>query len=118
MLVIFGVSLAKNKKVIFALPELYGLGLARAQQICGELGYSPELRVKNLTETQKYEIAKKIKEEYMLESNLKEEIKSNIQRYISNGSIRGFRHKNKLPVRGQRTHSNGKTVRRVFLKVK
>lgn len=118
MLVIFGVSLARNKKLIYALPQLYGIGLQKSQKICAELGYSFELRVKNLTEEQKFEIAKKIKEEYMLEGNLKEEIKSNIQRYMSNGSIRGFRHKNKLPVRGQRTKTNAKTARRVFSVVK
>ncbi len=117
MLVIFGVSLEKNKKLIYALPQLYGLGLARAKQICAELGYSFELRVKNLTEEQKFEIAKKIKEEYMLEGNLKEEIKSNIQRYISNGSIRGFRHKHRLPVRGQRTRANAKSARRTQIKL-
>jgi small subunit ribosomal protein S13 len=113
MLVIFGVLLSKNKKLVYALPELYGIGLSSSQRICQELGYSLELRVKDLTEEQDYEIAKKIKEQFILEGNLKEEVKSNIQRYITNGSVRGFRHKYKLPVRGQRTHTNGKTVRKV-----
>jgi small subunit ribosomal protein S13 len=117
MLVIFGVSLEKNKKLVYALPQLYGIGLVRAKQICSELGYSFELRVKNLTEEQKFEIANKIKEEYMLEGNLKEEIKNNIQLYMSNGSIRGFRHKHKLPVRGQRTRTNAKSVRRTQIKL-
>lgn len=112
MLVIFGVVLSKNKKLIYALPELYGIGLGSSKKICQELGYSLELKVNDLTEEQEYEIAKKIKEEYTLEGNLKEEIKSNIQRYITNGSVRGFRHKHSLPVRGQRTHTNAKTVRR------
>ncbi len=116
MLVIFGVVLPKNKKVIYALPELYGIGLVSSQKICKALGYSLELRVKDLTEEQEYEIAKKIKEEYILEGNLKEEIKSNIQRYITNGSIRGFRHKYNLPVRGQRTSTNAKTVRRTKIR--
>jgi small subunit ribosomal protein S13 len=113
MLVIFGVTLEVKKKVIYALPKLYGIGLNCAIRICKELGYSPMLKVENLTEKQQFEISKKIKEEFRIESNLKEEVKSNIQHYISNGSIRGFRHKNKLPVRGQRTHSNAKTQRRV-----
>jgi len=59
MLVLFGVSLSKEKKLIYALPELRGIGLSNAQQICKELGYSPEIRVKNLTEEQNFEIAKK-----------------------------------------------------------
>jgi small subunit ribosomal protein S13 len=118
MLVLFGVTIPKDKKVMYALSDLHGIGCSSAYRICAELGYAPQLRVKNLTVEQDYEIAKKIKEEFMLEGNLKEEIKSNIQRYILNGSFRGFRHKNKLPVRGQRTHSNGNTARKRGVKIK
>lgn len=113
MLVIFGVTLETEKKVIYALPKLYGIGTNSAKKICKELGFSPALKIQNLTEKQQFEISKKIKEEFRIESNLREEVKSNIQHYILNGSVRGFRHKNKLPVRGQRTHSNAKTQRRV-----
>ena len=58
---------------------------------------------------------KKIKEEFRIEENLKDLVKGDIRRMISNGSVRGFRHRNKLPVRGQRTHTNAKTARRVIL---
>lgn len=115
MLVIFGVVLPKEKKVEYALPLLYGIGPKSSKKICQELGFAPNLKVADLTEEQQFEIAKKVKEEYRLESNLREEVKGNIQRYISNGSIRGFRHRNKLPVRGQRTQSNAKTPRRVIM---
>lgn len=114
MLLIFGVTLPKDKKIIYALPKLYGIGQASACKICQELGFAPELKIKDLLNDQQFLLVKKIKEEYRLEDNLKEEIKSNVRRYISNGSIRGFRHKNHLPVRGQRTQSNGKTPRRVL----
>lgn len=115
MLVIFGVVVPKDKKIQFALPVLYGIGNASAIKICRELGFATNLTVGDLTDEQQFSLAKKIKEEYRLESNLKEEIKGNIQRYISNGSIRGFRHRNKLPVRGQRTQTNAKTPRRVIM---
>jgi small subunit ribosomal protein S13 len=115
MLVIFGVTLPKDKKIEYALPLLYGIGPASANKICCELGFAPNLKVSDLTEEQQFEIAKKVKEEYRLESNLREEVKGNIQRYITNGSIRGFRHRNKLPVRGQRTQSNSRTPRRVIM---
>jgi small subunit ribosomal protein S13 len=115
MLIIYGVTLVKNKQIRYALPLLYGVGVASAKKICLELGYAPNLKIVDLTEEQQFELAKKIKEEYRLENNLKEEIKGNIQRYITNGSIRGFRHRNKLPVRGQRTQSNAKTPRRVIM---
>lgn len=114
MLVIFGVVIPKEKRVQYALPILFGIGRASAVKICQDLGFAPKLTVADLTDTQQFELAKKIKEEYRLESNLREEIKGNIQRFISNNSIRGFRHRNKLPVRGQRTQSNAKTPRRVI----
>lgn len=115
MLVIFGVVLPKEKKVQHALTLLYGIGAKSAYQICCELGFAANLKVADLTEDQQFEIAKKVKEEYRIENNLREEIRGNVQRYISNGSIRGFRHRNKLPVRGQRTQTNAKTPRRVVM---
>jgi small subunit ribosomal protein S13 len=115
MLIIFGVTLPKRKKIEYALSKLYGIGRNSAIRICKDLGFAPELKIEDLTEEQEFNILIKIKEEYRLENNLREEIKGNIQRYISNGSIRGFRHKNKLPVRGQRTKSNAKTPRRVVM---
>lgn len=115
MLVIYGVTINQDKKVRFALPELFGIGLALSFKICRELGISNKLKVKDLTGGLQSELVEKIKDNYSLETNLREEIKGNIERYISNGSIRGFRHKNRLPVRGQRTQSNGKTPRRVIM---
>jgi small subunit ribosomal protein S13 len=113
MVVIFGVKLVKNKKLIYALTDLYGIGLLSSKIICANLGLSPVLKVKDLTEKQQFSLSKKIKEEVRIEENLKDLVKGDIQRMISNGSVRGFRHRNKLPVRGQCTHSNAKTVRRV-----
>jgi small subunit ribosomal protein S13 len=115
MVIIFGVNLQRKKKIKYALPELYGIGVKTAENICKDLGLAPELRVEDLTDVQQFILSKKVKEEYNVENNLQEKIKGNIQRYISNGSVRGFRHKNKLPVRGQRTHSNARTSKRVVM---
>ena len=71
------------------------------------------LKVSELTGNQQFMIAKKIKEEFRIEENLRDFVKGNIQHYVTNGSIRGFRHRNKLPVRGQRTHTNARTVRKL-----
>ncbi len=114
MLLIFGVTLDKNKKVSYALPKLFGIGRPAAIKICNEIGLSPELKVKDLIAHQQFLLAKKVKEEYRFEDNLREEIKGNIRKYMTNGSIRGFRHRSHLPVRGQRTQSNAKTPRRVI----
>jgi small subunit ribosomal protein S13 len=115
MLVIFGVTLVKHKRLVYALTDLYGIGLITSKSICSELGFSPILKVKELTEEQQFSLSKKIKEEFRIEENLKDLVKGDIRRMISNGSVRGFRHRNKLPVRGQRTHTNAKTARRVIL---
>lgn len=115
MLVIHGVTIDQNKQVRYALPELFGIGVSLSFKICRELAIPNKLKVKDLTGRLQSELVKKIKDNYILETNLREEIKGNIERYVSNGSIRGFRHKNRLPVRGQRTHSNGGTPRRVIM---
>ncbi len=111
-LVIFGITLPRNKKVVYALPALYGIGSSCALKICQELGLSPRLTIKELTDIQQFVIVKKIKEEFIVEGNLEELQKQDIQRYQANGSQRGYRLRNGLPVRGQRTHSNAKTARR------
>lgn len=111
-LVIFGVTLTRDKKVVYSLPQLYGIGLSRSRQICRELGLSPQLTIKELTEIQQFSIAKRIKDDFIVEGNLEEQLKQDIQRYQSNGSLHGYRLRNGLPVRGQRTHSNAKTARR------
>jgi len=116
MLVIFGISFAKDKRIVHALPKLYGIGLKSSKRICLELALTPNLRIKNLTEFQEFKLSKKIKEEYRLEGSLKEDIQKNIEHYVSINSVRGFRHRNLLPVRGQRTHTNARTVKRVSLK--
>lgn len=115
MPVIFGITLPKEKKVAYALTVLYGIGKFSSEQICKELGFAPKLTVNELTDQQQFELSKKIKEEFRLEGNLREEVRGNVQRYITNGSIRGSRHKHHLPVRGQRTHSNAKSARRVIM---
>lgn len=111
-LVIFGVTLPRNKKLKYALPLLYGIGVTRAELICRELGLPPQLTISDLTETQQFAIAKKVKEDFIVEGNLEEQLKQDIQRYQNNGSLHGYRLRHGLPVRGQRTHSNGKTARR------
>ena len=115
MLIISGIKLLENKNIIYALPKLYGIGITKAQQICKELGFSSQTRIINLTEDERFSLIKKIKEEYIVEESLRDIIKNNIQHNISNGSLRGYRYRNKLPVRGQRTHTNAKNARKTIL---
>jgi len=110
--ILFGVTLPQIKKVIFGLQYIYGISNSSAMKICRNLMLSPELKVSELTEQQQYQIAKYIKSNFVVEGTLEEQIKLNFQRYRINSSQRGYRLRTGLPVRGQRTQSNGKTARR------
>jgi small subunit ribosomal protein S13 len=101
-----------TKKVAFALTTLYGIGIVRAQEICASLGLTPQLKIKDLTENQQIAIVKKVKDAFVIEGNLEEQIKLDLNHHQTNGSLRGYRLRNGLPVRGQRTHSNCKTARK------
>ena len=112
-LVLYGRPLPPSKTVLHALPLLFGLGLSRSREICRTLGLPPALRVAELTASQEAALARLLKEHYTVASKLEEQQKVDIQRYMSNSSQRGYRLRTGLPVRGQRTHSNGKTARRL-----
>jgi small subunit ribosomal protein S13 len=112
MLIIFGKKISEKKKIRYALTDLYGIGKNKANIICDALNLPQNLTVTNLTENQKLKLSKYIKQNLKVESQLNKQIKDNINKYITNKSIRGFRHRNKLPVRGQRTHTNAKTCRK------
>ena len=115
MLIIHGIKLDSNLKVRNALTHLFGLGRLTAEKICNILGFPKTLYIKDLTHLQKEKLIKIIQQNYIIETKLKNIIISNIDRYKNNGSIRGYRLKNKLPVRGQRTHSNAKTQKKMKL---
>jgi len=110
-LVIYGKSVSDKKKIIYALKIIYGISNFRAMYICRDLGFPPEMRIIDLTEEQQLILVKKIKNEYIVESNLIEQIKQNIKVYYNNGSQHGYRLRTGLPTRGQRTHTNGKSAR-------
>jgi small subunit ribosomal protein S13 len=111
MLIIFGKKINENKKLRYALTDLYGIGVKQAFDICAKLSLSKNLKVKDLTELQKLNISKYIKQNLTVENYLKQQIQHNVNKYIENSSLRGFRYRSNLPVRGQRTHSNAKSCR-------
>jgi small subunit ribosomal protein S13 len=123
-LVVFGVNLPSNKKVNIALISLYGIGKTRATQICANLGFPPQIKIKDITEAQQFAVTKKIKDDFIVEGSLEEQIKQDLNHHQINNSLHGYRLRNGLPVRGQRTHSNAKTsrkrlaVRKILLNIK
>jgi small subunit ribosomal protein S13 len=112
-IIIYGVRLHADKPLILALTILYGIGMATAKKLCAELGFSPRLYVRDLTETQQYLLIRLIKQKLRIENSLKDFVKNRIQLLIEKESYRGFRHRNRLPVRGQRSHSNAKTAKKI-----
>ena len=108
---IAGVSLPLNKRVDVALQYIYGIGLTSAKKILTVTGIPAEVRVKDLTEPQANKLREEVEKKYKVEGELRREVLSNIKRLKEIGSYRGIRHTRNLPVRGQRTKTNSRTVR-------
>ncbi|HDP77373.1 MAG TPA: 30S ribosomal protein S13 [Mesotoga infera] len=106
---ILGVELPNNKKTFVALTYIYGIGYTRANEILSGTEVDRDKRAKDLTDEEVSKIAKFINEHYKVEGELRTEVDRSIKRLIEIGSYRGYRHRNGLPVRGQKTHSNGRT---------
>ena len=104
-----GVNLPANKRVEYALPYIFGIGLVRSQAILNQVKISFDKRVKDLTDAEIAAIQNVITDSYKVEGELRKEITLNIKRLQEIGSYRGLRHKKGLPVRGQRTKTNART---------
>ncbi len=104
-----GVFLPKEKRVEVGLTYIFGIGLKTSKDILEKCKISPDLRVKDLSNTQVALIQKSINDSYKVEGELRKEITLNIKRLQEIGSYRGIRHKKGLPVRGQRTSTNART---------
>ncbi len=106
---IAGVNIPTQKRVIIGLTYIYGLGSAKAKDICSSIGIPESRRVKDLTEDEVLKIRECIDSTYKVEGDLRREISMNIKRLTDLGCYRGLRHRKGLPVRGQRTHTNART---------
>lgn len=99
-----------NKRVVYALTALYGVGPSRATAILTAAKIDLNKKADDLTADEENAIRKQL-EAIKLEGDLKREISGNIKRLKDIGAYRGLRHAKKLPVRGQRTKTNSRTVR-------
>ena len=106
---IAGVDLPRNKKIEFAIPYIYGLGHTKAMKILQDAGINPNIRVHELMEDQVLAIRNEIADNYIIEGELRGQTSRNVKRLMDINCYRGIRHKKKLPVRGQRTHTNART---------
>jgi len=106
---ISGVNLPTNKRVKVALTYIYGIGPTTANEICKVVGISDDKRVNKLADDEVLKIREYIESKYKVEGDLRSEASLNIKRLTDLGTYRGLRHRKKLPVRGQRTHTNART---------
>lgn len=106
---IAGVNIPSNKRVEIALTAIFGIGRTKALQIREKVGLPPERRVHDLTDAEVAQIREMIDKEYLVEGELRRETSMNIKRLMDLGCYRGLRHRRRLPVRGQRTHTNART---------
>lgn len=107
---ILGITIPNEKRLDIGLTSLYGVGSATANKVLKATKVAPEMLAKDLTIDQENAIRKLI-EEMTIEGNLKREISGNIKRLKDIKCYRGVRHMKKLPVKGQRTKTNSRTVR-------
>ena len=103
-----GVDLPREKRIEIGLTYIYGIGLARSQEILKKAGINPDIRVKDLTDEQE-QLIRNAMEGYTLEGDLRREDALNKKRLTEIGCYRGTRHRRGLPVRGQRTKTNART---------
>ena len=106
---IAGVNIPTNKRVVIGLTYIHGIGPSFAKEICEKVGIPAERRVNELSDADVLKIREAIDADYLVEGDLRRETAMNIKRLMDLKSYRGLRHRNGLPVRGQRTHTNART---------
>ncbi len=106
-----GIIIPDNKSIVISLTSIYGIGLALSKKILADAKIKPEVKASQLKSDELNRIKDIIEKDYKTEGELRREIMTNIKRLKEIGSWRGLRHMKKLPVRGQRTRTNTRTVR-------
>lgn len=107
---IAGVTIPNNKRVAIAITYIYGIGNVKAAEILKETSIDPQVRVQDLSDAEIAKLRTAI-EKKKVEGELRREVLANVKRLSEIGSHRGSRHAKRLPVRGQRTKTNSRTVR-------
>ena len=108
---IFGVNIPDNKRIEVSLTYLYGMGSSLSRKTLTAVKIDMDKRAKDLTADEINKIQGFIEKNYPVEGELRQRIKSNINRLKELQAYRGLRHMRRLPVRGQRTRTNSRTVR-------
>ncbi|MFN8508521.1 MAG: 30S ribosomal protein S13 [Dehalococcoidia bacterium] len=108
---ISGVDLPNDKRLEIALTYIFGIGLTRSQAIIAATGLNPDKKARELTDEEALRIRDFIDKNYVVEGDLRREVRQNIGRLIEINCYRGQRHRRNLPVHGQRTRTNARQKR-------
>ncbi len=108
---IAGVDIPADKRLEVALTYIYGIGPTRAKEVLAATNISPDARARDLTDEEILRIRDFIEKNYIVEGDLRREVRQNIARLIEINCYRGQRHRRNLPVRGQRTRTNARQKR-------
>ena len=106
---ISGVDLPREKRMEIALTYIYGIGRTRSKQILAETGIDPDLRSKDLSDSDAALVRSVIEGNFRVEGDLRREVQADIRRKVEIGSYQGLRHRRGLPVHGQRTKTNARS---------
>ena len=106
---IAGLDLPREKRIEIGLTYIYGIGRTSAYKILAQAGISPDVRVKDLSEEDEAKLREIIGHDYTVEGDLRRNVAMDIKRLTEIGCYRGIRHRNGLPVRGQRSKTNART---------
>jgi len=110
---ISGIDLANSKKVEYALTDIFGIGLTVSRTILKVSKIDQKKLTSELLDDEIIVLRDVIEQNYKVEDDLRREVKQNIIRLAQINSFRGKRHRQNLPVRGQRTRTNSRTPRRI-----
>jgi len=108
---IAGIDLPANKRIEIGLTYIFGIGRSRSQKILEKAGINWDTKVRDLTEDETSRLRRIILDEGNVEGDLRKKVGLDVKRLMEIGCYRGIRHRRKLPVRGQRTHTNARTRR-------
>ncbi|MDQ6919517.1 MAG: 30S ribosomal protein S13 [Candidatus Dormibacteraeota bacterium] len=113
---IAGIDIPRDKRVVIALTYIMGIGRSTSEKVIRQANVNPDTRVKDLTDEEVGRLRSIVDKmastkDILIEGDLRREVAMNIKRLVEIGSYRGIRHRRGLPVRGQRTRTNGRSRR-------
>lgn len=113
MVRIAGIDLSNSKKIEYALTEIYGIGLTTSRFILKTAKIEKTKLTRDLVDSELIALRNVIESDYAVEDDLRRTVKQSIIRLAQINSFSGKRHRNDLPVRGQRTRTNARTAKRI-----